>query len=65
MKKRWIEVGLTLFATPFVIWITSFILSVYRTDANVDNLQVSISEMKADIRYIKNFLIERDQHGNR
>ncbi|MEY3879402.1 MAG: hypothetical protein RIQ94_197 [Pseudomonadota bacterium] len=59
MKKFTAEIILSVIVAPFVIWFFSFVLSTYKLEADVDNTKDDIGEIKTDVKYIKNYLLER------
>jgi hypothetical protein len=59
MKKIGADIILTVIAIPFVVWFMGFVLSTYRTEAEVVNTKSDIQEIKLDVKYIRNYLLEK------
>lgn len=59
MKKWMAELILGAIAAPFVIWFFSFVVSSYRLEAKVENSESDIQEIKQDVKYIRNYLLEK------
>ena len=59
MKKLGAEAILTVIITPFVVWFLSFVISTYKIEAEVTNTKADIQEIKEDVKYIKNYLLEK------
>jgi len=58
-RKLGAEAILSIIIAPFVIWFLSFVFSSYKTQADVENLKGDIQEIKQDVKYIKNYLLEK------
>jgi hypothetical protein len=58
MRKIGAEAILSVIFAPFVIWFISFVLASYATRAEVENQKDDIQEIKQDVKYIKNYLLE-------
>jgi hypothetical protein len=58
MKKLSIELILSIMLAPFIIWFCTFVASTYRIEASMENTKSDITEIKSDIKYIKNYLLE-------
>jgi hypothetical protein len=52
------EAILAVIVAPFFIWFMSFIMSTYELQAKVENTKEDIQEIKQDVKYIKNYLLE-------
>lgn len=59
MKKLGAEAILSVIIAPFIVWFLSFVFSAYKTQADVENLKGDIQEIKQDVKYIKNYLLEK------
>jgi hypothetical protein len=59
MKKVTAELILSAIAAPLVIWFFSFVFSTYKTEADVQNQQADIQEIKSDVKFIRNYLLEK------
>lgn len=59
MKKLGAEAILTAMLTPFIVWFVSFVISSYKIEAEVENTKSDIQEIKQDVKYIKNYLLEK------
>jgi hypothetical protein len=58
--KRWgAELILGTIAAPFIIWFFSFVIASYRLEAKVESSESDIQEIKQDVKYIKNYLLEK------
>lgn len=58
MLKIGAEAILSIIIAPFLIWFITFVFASYETKANVENQQADIQEIKEDVKYIKNYLLE-------
>lgn len=56
MKKIGAEVILTVILLPFLIWIVTNIFSL---QASTGNTEENIKEIKEDLRFIREYLIEK------
>ena len=59
MKKLGAEAILATILAPLAIWFITFVFSAYKTEAEVDNQKNDIQEIKSDVRYIRNYLLEK------
>ena len=59
MKKISAEIILSVIIAPAVIWFFSFVMTSYKTEAEVQSTKNDIQEIKSDVKYIKNYLLER------
>ena len=59
MKKWGAELILGTIVAPFIIWFFSFVVSSYRLEAKVENSESDIQEIKQDVKYIRNYLLEK------
>ena len=60
MNKKLIAEGiLTVMAAPLIIWFISFVAGTYKTEAEVQNTKQDIQEIKLDVKYIINYLLEK------
>jgi len=59
MKKLTIEAILTAILAPIAIWFISFVSTSYKTQADVENTKGDIQEIKQDVKYIRNYLLEK------
>jgi len=57
LKKLKLEAILFTMIAPLLAWFISFVASSYQSQAEVSNLKSDILEIKADTRFIKNYLI--------
>lgn len=58
--KKWVaELILGAMAAPFIIWFFSFVVSSYRLEAKVESSESDIQEIKQDVKYIRNYLLEK------
>lgn len=58
MKRFSPEVIISVIVAPMLFWFLSFILSSYQTMAEVENNKGDIQEIKQDVKYIRNYLLE-------
>lgn len=59
LKKIEFEAIIAVMAAPIIAWFISFIVGSYQSQAEVSGLKQDILEIKADTRYIKNYLLEK------
>jgi hypothetical protein len=59
VKKLGAEAILTVMIAPLVAWFLSFVVSSYKSQADVENVKGDIQEIKQDVKYIKNYLLEK------
>lgn len=59
MKRIGAEAILAVIIAPIVWWFVSFVFTSYQVQADVENTKDDIQEIKQDVKYIKNFLMER------
>lgn len=59
LKTVGAEIVLSVIVAPFVIWFFSFVVSTYKTEAEVQFTKSDIQEIKEDVKYIKNYLLEK------
>lgn len=59
MKKIGADLIFTVIAAPFAVWFIGFVLSTYRTEAEVVNTKSDIQEIKQDVKYIRSYLLEK------
>lgn len=59
MRKLVAEGILAVVAAPFIMWFASFVASTYKLEAEVTNTKSDIQEIKQDVKYIKNYLLEK------
>ena len=55
MKKYMIEIT---FFMPLLIWFIAFVSNTNKLEAEVSNTKADIQEIKLDVKYIKNYLME-------
>lgn len=58
LKKIGAETILSVMIAPFAIWFIGFVFSTYQTRADVESQQKDIQEIKSDVKYIRNYLLE-------
>lgn len=59
MKKWGAELILGAITAPFIIWFFSFVIASYKLEAKVESSESDIQEIKQDVKYIKNYLLEK------
>jgi len=59
VKKIGAEAILSVIMAPIAIWFISFVFSTYKTQADVENQKADIQEIKSDVKYIRNYLLEK------
>lgn len=59
MKKIGAEAILAVIIAPIVWWFVGFVLASYQLQAEVEYTKDDIQEIKQDVKYIKNFLLEK------
>ena len=52
------EAILTIIVAPFFIWFISFVFTTYGLQAEVYDTKEDIQEIKQDVKYIRNYLLE-------
>lgn len=58
MKKIGAEAILSVIVAPLIIWFISFVFLSYQTRAEVEDQKNDIQEIKQDVKYIRNYLLE-------
>ena len=59
MKKIGADAILMAIISPVAIWLISFIMMSYKTEAEVQTQKTDIQSIKEDVRYIRNYLLEK------
>lgn len=62
LRKLSAEAILSVIVAPAVIWFISFVFTSYETRAEIEDQKKDIQEIKEDVKYIRNYLMER-QNG--
>lgn len=52
------EAILAVIIAPLIIWFAGFVLSTYQVQADVENTKQDLQEIKQDVKYIRNYLLE-------
>lgn len=56
MKKYLAELAILI---PVFLWFIMFVADTYKLQAEVTNTKSDIQEIKQDVKYIKNYLLEK------
>jgi len=59
MRKISADIILTAIILPMILWFISFIFTSYQTQAEVESMGQDISEIKQDVKEIRNYLLEK------
>lgn len=62
LRKLSAEAILSVIIAPAVIWFITFVFTSYETRAEIEDQKKDIQEIKEDVKYIRNYLMER-QNG--